>query len=145
MKNRFSKAIAALFCVVSLGAAAQTKGSITASDSVIKQEKFDKVLWSGWSKVETEWTAAVFYPSLKTNAVKMNCKTCESVTMVVQLKVDALGHLVASKVIKENKCGTKFPPKMKTQWLNYFGGKYEFPPAFRNKVVQVTLGTGLKC
>lgn len=147
MKNRkFIVVIAAACCFMlfSLGVSGQT-GTITSKDTVIKQEKFDKTFWSGWSKVETDWNAKIFYPSLKSNNVKMNCKNCENVSMVVQLKIGANGKLSASKVISENLCGGKFAPKMKTQWLNYFGGKYEFPAVFRGKVIQVQLGTGLKC
>ena len=121
------------------------KGTITAKDSVTKQKKFSTDEYSGWSKVEKDFDANCFYKSLKANAINMSCKSCAEVYMVLQLKMDALGHCIATKVIIESKCGQKMPAKLKQQWLNYFGGKYLFPPTFRNKVIEVQIGKQMSC
>lgn len=155
MKNNRIKGIcvAMVTLFISFNAFAQSvpkkpgvvKGTITAKDSVIKQKKFSTEEFSGWAKVEKDFDANCFYKSLKANAINMSCKSCADVYMVLQMKFDALGSCIATKVIIESKCGVKMPAKLKQQWLNYFGGKYVFPPTFRGKVIEVQIGKQMSC
>ena len=111
---------------------------------VVKSYELKGEAWNDWKKIEDDWMKNNYPKILKSNKLKMNCRSCESIYLEVVIQIDSSGKLNNYKLINSKKCGEKFSKSLEIQFMKPIFN-IEFPHSLKNMRFEIRLGTGLKC
>lgn len=85
------------------------------------------------------------YPEcLRKFRLKMSCDGCGYIYMTVVIRIDDRGQLSDYDKTGENVCGRVAPQGLERCFMEYLE-TITFPENLRGAVIEVRLGTGLKC
>jgi hypothetical protein len=102
------------------------------------------VQFSAWKRILNNWIGSDYQSIQSENKISMNCKSCASFYMEVEIKIGANGKLEYYKMIDGRKCGMSITKPLELRIMrNFF--KFEFPPELRNITFKTRLGEVLKC
>ncbi|HEY0030267.1 MAG TPA: hypothetical protein VGC65_05875 [Bacteroidia bacterium] len=100
--------------------------------------------YSAWKSIKNNWMASDYELIESENKIKLNCKSCESFYIEVELKVNASGKLEYYKLISGKRCGMPITKQLELRMMrNFF--KFEYPSELRNVSFKTRLGNVLKC
>jgi hypothetical protein len=131
--------ILALFCVVF-----QLQVFSQKDYSVIREIDLKGKQFKAWNRFDTTWTKHILPGCLLENSLKLSCAHCSSVYLDVRLKIDSTGKLVSHEKVGGDMCGNDISDKVVKCFLDFFYF-LEFPPELRNIILEVRLGSSLKC
>jgi hypothetical protein len=107
-------------------------------------DKNDHAAWLAWKKIDSAWTAEVFWDCLKAQKLKMDCGHCTSILIKIDMQIDNSGKLVQYRVVYQHVGGGDFTKSMEDCFMEYFL-QLTFPPALRNHIFRAELGRTLMC
>jgi hypothetical protein len=74
----------------------------------------------------------------------MNCADCEYIYIDVVVVIDKTGRMSGYTKKAEKVCRGKAPEKLERCFIDYLRS-ITFPENLRNMIIEMRLGTGLKC
>ncbi len=99
---------------------------------------------AAWYSFDTTWKKHIFPGCLLENHLKLSCAHCDNIYIDVKLKIDSTGKLVSYEKTGGEMCGQEVTDKLVKCFLDFFYF-LEFPPELRNVILEVKLGSSLKC
>jgi len=112
-------------------------------DTVVHDYELEHEAWEDFARIQDEWYDSIYWITLDTFDIEMDCGGCEYAYCDVVLVIEE-GRLSSYDVVKEYVCH-KEAPEGYIEMIMPFFEKYRFPKSLWNKRIQAKLGTGLKC
>lgn len=127
--------------------AAFSTGSFMQNDETglpVKEYELKEPAKQVWYNIKDEWVMNEYPRCVAEKRLRLSCSGCSSVFIRVILTIDHQGKTTGYQKTYEKVCGGKGGIKTEKCFLRFFKNK-TFPEELRNKKIETTLGTGLKC
>ncbi|MEI6122589.1 MAG: hypothetical protein WCQ95_03070 [Bacteroidota bacterium] len=99
---------------------------------------------TAWNNLYDVWRSNFFYDCLSKSNIHIRCAQCDGVFMLIDFQINDKGFITNYRIVDQDMCGDDFTEKLLNCFLMYFL-TIDFPKELRNMILEVHLGTSLKC
>lgn len=114
------------------------------SSAVPNDYDLSDVQYADWKSIKNNWMMSEYEKIKAEQNINLNCKSCSSFFIEVELTIGKNGKLESYKLLSGKKCAFSVSKELELRMMRNFY-KFEFPASLRNITFKSKLGDSLKC